>query len=46
MRTLGHEPNSFREPIGFVDTLAFLTLASVVGVALITVVTAIVSLLG
>ncbi len=46
MHALQRDPNVFREPIGFVDTLALLTLASAIGVTLITAVTAVSSLLG
>jgi hypothetical protein len=35
MHTVGHDPNVFREPIGFVDTLALLTLANAVGTTLV-----------
>jgi hypothetical protein len=45
MRTVGHDPNAFREPLGFVDLFALLTLASAVGVMLVMVVTVVVSLL-
>jgi hypothetical protein len=45
MHTVGHDPKAFREPVGFVDTLALLTLASVIIMALITLVTAAVLLL-
>jgi hypothetical protein len=35
MHTLGHAPNAFHEPLGFVDTLALLTLASAIGMVLV-----------
>jgi hypothetical protein len=41
----GHASNGFREPIGFVDILAFLTLASAVGVTLTAAVIAVAGLL-
>jgi hypothetical protein len=45
MRTFGHDPRAFREPIGFVDTLALLTLASAIGVTFVAALTAIGGLL-
>ena len=41
MRIVGHDPQRFREPIGLVDTLALLTLASAIGVTLVTALTAV-----
>jgi hypothetical protein len=38
MRIVGSDPNGFRAPFGFVDTLALLTLASAVGITLVTIV--------
>jgi hypothetical protein len=35
MHTVGYDPNAFYEPLGFVDTLTLLTLASAIGMALI-----------
>jgi UPF0716 family protein affecting phage T7 exclusion len=45
MHTLGHDPRAFREPIGFIDTLALLTLASAIGVTLVAALTAVSSML-
>jgi hypothetical protein len=45
MRTVGHDPNSFREPIGFIDTLALLTLTSAICLTVFTLVAAGVALL-
>jgi hypothetical protein len=45
MRTVRHDPNSFREPIGFVDTLALLTLTSAICLTVFTLVAAGVALL-
>ena len=35
MHTVGHDPKAFREPIGFVDTPALLTLAGAIGTTLV-----------
>jgi hypothetical protein len=35
MHPMGHNPETFREPIGFVDVLALLTLAGVIGTVLV-----------
>ena len=43
MHTVGHDPNVFHEPLGFVDTLALLTLASAVGLTLTPIVLAVAS---
>ena len=40
------DPKSFREPRGFVDMLALLTLASAVGLSLVIIVTAVITWLG
>ena len=45
MHTLGHDPNVLHEPLGFVDTLIWLTLASAAGLMLALSVFAVVSLL-
>jgi hypothetical protein len=45
MHTLGHDPNAFHEPLGFVDALTLLALASAAGLTLALSVLAIVSLL-
>jgi hypothetical protein len=45
MHTVGHDPKAFREPVGFVDTLVLLTLASAIVMGLITLVTVAVLLL-
>ena len=39
MHTVGHDPNAFHEPLGFVDTLVLLTLASAIGMVLATLAT-------
>jgi hypothetical protein len=41
MHTVGHDPNAFHAPLGFVDTLTLLTLAAAVLTTCVVLVTAI-----
>ena len=43
MHAVGHGPDDFHAPLGFVDTLALLTLASAVGLTLTMIVLAVAS---
>jgi hypothetical protein len=43
MHTVGHGPDASHAPLGFVDTLALLTLASAVGLTLTLIVLAVAS---
>jgi hypothetical protein len=43
MHTAGHDPHDFRGPLGFVDTMTLLTLASAVGLTLTMIVLAVAS---
>jgi hypothetical protein len=43
MHTLGHDPDSSHAPLGFVDTVTLLTLASAVGLTLTMIVLAVAS---